>query len=57
MYPGETGNRQLAMAMMSALDDSVGATVQALKDNGMYDNSVIIFMSDVSYINVICIVN
>ena len=32
--------------MVSALDDSVGAVVAALKANGMFDNSVIIFTSD-----------
>ncbi len=36
------------MAMMSVLDDSVQQTVEALKEYGLYDNSVIIFMSDVS---------
>ena len=33
--------------MVKTLDDSTGEVVQALKDTGLYDNSVIIFLSDV----------
>ena len=32
--------------MVAALDDSVGAVVKTLKDNGMYDNTVILFTTD-----------
>lgn len=34
--------------LVSALDDVVGGTVKALKDTGMFDNTIIIFTSDVS---------
>ena len=33
---------------VSALDDIVGETIKSLKDAGMYNNSVIVFTSDVS---------
>ena len=32
--------------MVSALDDAVGAVLDALKKNGMYDNSIIAFSTD-----------
>ena len=34
--------------MATAMDEAFGEVVQALKDKGIYDNSVIIFSSDVS---------
>ena len=36
------------VGLVSALDDIVGETIQSLKDAGMYNNSVIVFTSDVS---------
>ena len=36
----------LYTGMLAALDDSVGAVVQTLKANGMYDNTVILFTTD-----------
>ena len=32
--------------MVAALDDSVGAVVKTLKDNEMYENTVILFTTD-----------
>ena len=32
--------------MVSALDDGVGKVVKALKDTGMYSNSIIVFSTD-----------
>ena len=32
--------------MATAMDEVIGDLVKSLKDNGMYDNSVIIFSSD-----------
>ena len=34
--------------MVTAMDDAVGHIVAALKDTGHYDNSVIVFTTDVS---------
>ena len=34
-------------AMVKTVDDSTGEILQALRDTGMYDNSVIIFTADV----------
>lgn len=39
-------NRQIYAAMVVALDDGVGQVVQALQDNGILDNTLIIFLSD-----------
>ena len=36
------------VGLVSALDDIVGETIQSLKDAGMYNNSIIVFTSDVS---------
>ncbi|MCB1693314.1 MAG: sulfatase-like hydrolase/transferase, partial [Pseudomonadales bacterium] len=44
-------------AMVSALDDSVGAVVAELKSLGMYENTLIVFMSDngcASYVRGAC---
>ncbi|XP_058124599.1 arylsulfatase B-like [Anopheles coustani] len=38
--------RRTYAAMMSKVDDSVGAVYRSLKENGMLDNSIIVFMSD-----------
>ncbi|XP_072172237.1 arylsulfatase I-like [Diadema setosum] len=38
--------RRLYAAMVSALDDSVGNVTQALRESGLYENSVIIFTTD-----------
>ncbi len=35
------------IAMVTALDDSVGSTVRKLKELGLYDNTIIIFSGDV----------
>jgi len=39
-------NRRIYAGMVSALDDAVGAVLDALKKNGMYDNSIIAFSTD-----------
>ena len=41
----DPGKRVYA-AMVSALDDSVGAVVATLKQDGLYENTVVIFLSD-----------
>jgi arylsulfatase A-like enzyme len=38
--------RNYMLAMLAALDDSVGRVVAAWKAAGLYDNSVIVFQSD-----------
>ena len=35
--------------MVKTVDDSTGEVLQALRDTGMYDKSVIIFAADVRY--------
>ncbi|XP_064102773.1 arylsulfatase B-like isoform X3 [Macrobrachium nipponense] len=39
-------NRRVKLGMVLALDEAVDRVVQALKDTGHYDNSIIIFTSD-----------
>jgi len=38
--------RDLLCTMMKGMDDAIGSVVQALKDKGMYENTVIVFFSD-----------
>ena len=39
-------DRQSYLGMVTAMDDAVGNITQALVDNGLYDNSVILWFSD-----------
>ncbi|XP_043196332.1 uncharacterized protein LOC122367372 isoform X3 [Amphibalanus amphitrite] len=46
LYPATmNADRRTYSAMVTALDDSVGRVVQALKDAGLYSNSVILFVT------------
>ncbi|ROT67034.1 hypothetical protein C7M84_014903 [Penaeus vannamei] len=46
-YPEDLDeDRRLLLGMVTALDEAVGRVVQALKDTGLYDNTVIVFSSD-----------
>ena len=53
-YPGAEDEsksmkeRRVFSAMVSALDIAIGRIVHKLKEEGMYDNSIILFSSDVS---------
>ncbi len=48
MYPDvdDSEKRRSLMAMTTHMDDVIGNIVDALKDNDMYDNSIIILMGD-----------
>ncbi len=48
LYPlvDDTVKRRSYMAMVSHMDNAVGNIVQTLKENGLYDNSIIFVMSD-----------
>ncbi|CAL4124089.1 unnamed protein product [Meganyctiphanes norvegica] len=47
LYPDvEDDDTHIALGMVSAMDKSVGAVVDALKSTGQYDNTVIIFSTD-----------
>ena len=41
-----TGERKTFAGMVASLDESVGNITKALKRNGLYDNSVIVFTTD-----------
>jgi len=41
-----SSDRRVLCTMVNGVDDSVGQIVAKLKDKGMYDNSVIVFISD-----------
>jgi len=45
-HPNATGRRQVYAAMVSALDDAVGSILQQLKATGVYENTLVCFMSD-----------
>jgi len=46
-FSEETDAKQRAYnAMTSALDDAVGAIVQALRDNGVHQNTLVVFLND-----------
>ncbi len=38
-------NRKILAGMISAMDDAIGNIVQSLRDEGLYDNSIILFSS------------
>ena len=47
MYPDvEDANRKKYLGMVSRLDVLVGNVTDELKSNGLYDNSLILFISD-----------
>jgi arylsulfatase A-like enzyme len=49
--------KRVHAAMVAALDDSVGAVIQKLKADGLYENTLVIFLSDngcPGYINGAC---
>ena len=47
MYPEDLeDDRRALLGMITAMDEIIGNLVNALKNSGMYDNSVIIFSSD-----------
>lgn len=45
-YPNLPPDKRIMAAMISAVDDGVGEIVQALKQSGQYENTVIFFSSD-----------
>ncbi len=45
-YPDLPWDKQIMAAMISAVDDGVGELVEALKESGQYENTVIFFSSD-----------
>jgi len=50
-------NKRVYAAMVSALDDSVGAVIAKLKQDGLYQNTLVIFLSDngcAGYVNGAC---
>ena len=42
----ENEGRRKYLGMVSALDDAIGSVVDSLKENGLYDETVILFTSD-----------
>ena len=47
LYPGiESKDRRLFSGMVTAMDESIGNITQSLKDNGLYENTIIIFIGD-----------
>ncbi|MFD2258138.1 sulfatase-like hydrolase/transferase, partial [Luteolibacter algae] len=46
VFPNLEGKRKTYAAMVYAMDRGIGRIVEALKENGSYENTLIIFMSD-----------
>ena len=47
MYPDvHQSHRKSLLGLVTAMDDVIGNVTEALKTNGMYENSIIIFVSD-----------
>ena len=44
----ESRKRRKMLAMVTALDDAVGKIIKKLKKNGLFENTLIFFSSDVS---------
>ena len=42
----ENDDRRVFSAMVTAMDESIGNVTLALKDNGLYDNTIIVFLGD-----------
>ena len=40
--------RRIFSAMVTGLDIAIGRIINALREEGLYDNSIILFSSDVS---------
>lgn len=45
-YPHLTGNTQIWLGKVSALDDAIGSVIDALKEFGLYNNTIIFFSAD-----------
>ena len=45
-FPGLPWDRQIMAAMLSAVDDGVGEITAALKETGIFDNTIIYYQSD-----------
>ncbi len=46
LFPALSGNRQIYAGLVYGMDRCVGQLVQALKETGQYDNTLIVFLSD-----------
>merc|ERR1711962_220103 len=47
MYPKiQDNSTRIAHGMVTAMDESVGTVIAALKETGMYDNTIIVFSAD-----------
>ncbi len=45
-FPGISEKRAILMAMLYHLDEGVGAVVEKLKDEGLWDNTLLFFLTD-----------
>ena len=46
MYPDHSGDRKIYLGMVTAMDDFVGNVTSELKASGLYENTVMVFISD-----------
>jgi arylsulfatase A-like enzyme len=45
-YPGISERRAKLVALIEHMDDGIGKVVQSLKEGGLYENTLIVFLSD-----------
>lgn len=45
-FPGLSGKRAVLMAMLKHLDDGIGDVVAKLKEEGLFDNTLLFFLTD-----------
>jgi hypothetical protein len=51
LYPDiKDKDRRVYSAMVTGLDEAVGQVVESLKENGLYEDTIILFSSDVSFL-------
>ena len=55
MYPGLDSNQAAYYGMITIMDEYIGKIISALKAKNMYDNTLLIFTTDVSWYN--CMLN
>lgn len=49
MYPGIDNNQAKFYGMVTIMDEYIGKIISALKEKNMYDNTLLVFTTDVCF--------